>query len=146
MKTLHIIIILFLCFLFVSFTSADDANEKANDDLLERLRDYSKRKNKSMAGIIKEETVETRKVAILPFLNRASGPLAPVVEAIPGMLTFNLSQSKKLTVMTQTQIKKILEDFSPSSYHWHFDRRIAPFVRSSIKFSKMFYSQYIEPH
>jgi len=85
MRTLHIIIlILFLYLLFVSFTWADDANKEA---------------------------VKTRRVAILPFLNRASEPLAPVVGAIPEMLTFKLSQSKKLTVVTQTQIRKI---FSPA--------------------------------
>jgi len=92
MKTLHIIIlILFLCFLFVSFTWADDAKEKA-----------------------KEETVPPKKVAILPFLNRASEQLAPVVGAIPEMLAIKLNESKKLLVIKQTQIKKILEDFSPS--------------------------------
>jgi len=83
MKTLRIItVILFLCFLFVSFNWADDADE---------------------------ETVQTRKVAILPFLNRSSE--ASFVGLIQEMLTIKLSQSKKLTVITQAQIRKI---FSPS--------------------------------
>jgi TolB-like protein len=66
-------------------------------------------------SIAQEQTLssgaaEARVVGVFPFLNSAGGSLAPLGRALAELLTIDLSQTERLTVVERAQVQRLLDE------------------------------------
>ncbi|MBM3242656.1 hypothetical protein FJZ31_40870 [Candidatus Poribacteria bacterium] len=73
-----------------------------------QLEFYEKRYKENISALFQ------KRIAILPFINRASEQLSPFVRGISEMLSSRLSEAKQLVIIESEQVERALKDIKPS--------------------------------